>query len=136
MMNERSHNLKKIRPQISSAKITDNISDDERFQNVTLRPIIKLQNDLFLFVFQNYIRKRKNAFYDLIPQKRVDYIAHAIQKDLKFRNSLKGMVIGQFTIEEYDQYTKNSSALNKRMMNMVVKRIQDQIQFFEKVALV
>ncbi|MFS4491912.1 glyoxalase [Maribacter sp. 2308TA10-17] len=135
-MNERSHSLKKIRPQISSAKITDNMSDEERFQNETLRPIIKLQNDLFLFAFQNYIGKRKNAFYELTVQKRLDYIAHAIQKDLKFRNSLKGMVMGQFTIEEYEIYTHNSSALNKRMMNMVIKRIQDQIQFFEKIVLV
>ncbi|MEP3209928.1 MAG: glyoxalase [Maribacter sp.] len=135
-MNERSHSLKKIRPQISSAKITDNMSNDERFQNETLRPIIKLQNDLFLIVFQNYIAKRKNTFYELSPQKRLDYIAHAIQKDLKFRNSLKGMVIGQFTVEEYERYTRNSSALNKRMMNMVIKRIQDRVQFFEKVLLV
>lgn len=135
-MNERSHSLKKIRPQISSAKITDNMSDDERFQNETLRPIIKLQNDLFLFSFQNYITKRKNTFYELTTQKRLDYIVHAIQKDLKFRNSLKGMVIGQFTIEEYEMYTRSSSAMNKRMMNMVIKRIQDQIQFFEKVVLV
>ena len=136
MMNERSDNLRKIRPQISSAKITDNMSDDERFQNETLRPIIKLQNHLFLFFFQNYIGKRKNTFYELTLQKRLDYIAHAIQKDLKFRNSLKGMVIGQFTVEEYELYASNSSALNKRMMNMVIKRIQDQIQYFEKVVLV
>jgi len=135
-MNERSHSLKKIRPQISSAKITDNMSNDERFQNETLRPIIKLQNDLFLFVFQNYIGKRKNAFYELTLPKRLEYIAQSIQKDLKLRNSLKGMVMGQFTVEEYELYIENSSALNKRMMNMVIKRIQDQIQFFEKVALV
>ncbi|TMM57376.1 glyoxalase [Maribacter algarum] len=135
-MNERSHSLKKIRPQISSAKITDNMSHEERFQNETLRPIIKLQNDLFLFAFQNYIAKRKNTFYELTLQKRLDYVTHAIQKDLKLRNSLKGMVIGQFTVEEYEMYTGNSSALNKRMMNMVIKRIQDQIQFFEKVVLV
>ena len=30
------------------------------------------------------------------------YIENAIQKDINFRNSLKGMIIGQFTIEEYD----------------------------------
>ncbi len=135
-MNERSHNLKKIRPQISSAKITDNMSANERFQNETLRPIIKLQNELFLCSFQNYISKRKNAFYELTLQKRLDYIAHAIQKDLKFRNSMKGMVVGQFTVPEYELYTRNSSALNKRMMNMVIKRIQDQIQFFERAVLV
>lgn len=135
-MNERSHNLKKIRPQILSAKITGIMSANERFQNETLRPIIKLQNDLFLCSFQHYIAKRKNTFYELIIEKRFDYIAHAIQKDLKFRNSLKGMVIGQFTVEEYKVYIENSSALDKRMMNMVIKRIQDQIQFFEKASLI
>jgi len=136
LMNERSHSLLKIRPQILSAKISDTMSDDERFQNQTLRPIIKLQNDIFLHVFQNYIVKRKNLFFQLNLEKRMDYITHAIQKDLKLRNSLKGIVIGQFTIEEYEQYTNNSSPLNKRMMNVVIKRIQDQIQFFDSLTLV
>lgn len=135
-MNERSHSLKKIRPQILSAKVTDNMSTAERFQNKTLRPIIKLQNALILHIFGNYIKRRKNAFYQLTLPERIGYIVHAIQKDLKFRNSLKGIIIGQFTVEEYELYTHNSSALNKRMMNMVIKRIQDQVQFFEKEVLV
>lgn len=135
-MNERSHSLLKIRPQLLTAKFTDAMSDDERFQNQTLRPIIKLQNRLLLAVFQNYIVKRKNSFYELDLERRVEYITHAIQKDLKLRNSLKGMIIGHFTIEEYDCYIQNSSALNKRMMNMVIKRIQDQIQYFEKEVLI
>jgi hypothetical protein len=136
MMNERTQILKNIRPQIVAAKITENMSNEERFQNETLRPVIKLQNDLFLFIFQNYISKRKNIFYELSSQKRQDYIAHSIQKDIKFRNTLKGIIIGQFTIEEYNAYVKKSSTLNKRMMNMVIKRIQDQLQFFEKTPLV
>ncbi len=135
-MNERSHSLLKIRPQIHSATVTDFMSDDERFQNQTLRPIIKLQNQLLLDVFQNYITKRKNHFYQLTLEKRMDYVTHAIQKDLKFRNSLKGIVIGQFTVEEYEMYIQNSSSLNKRMMNITIKRLQDQIQYFEKEVLV
>ena len=135
-MNERSHSLLKIRPLVLSAKLTDVMSNDERFQNQTLRPIIKLQNRLLLDVFQNYIAKRKNHFYELTLEKRLDYITHALQKDLKLRNSLKGMIIGHFTVEEYDSYIQNSSALNKRMMNMVIKRLQDQIQYFEKEVLI
>lgn len=135
-MNERTHNLKKIRPQISSAKITNNMSDEERFQNETLRPVIKLQNDMFLHIFQNYIIKRKNIFHQLTLEKRMNYISHSIHKDLNLQNILKGIIIGQLTIDEYDLYAKNSSALNKRMMTMLVKRIQDQIQFFEKEVLI
>ncbi len=133
---DRTQKLQSIRPLIASAKIMPNMSDDERFQNQTLRPIIKLQNDLLLASYQNYIHKMKNSFYELKIEKRMGYIANSIQKDIKFRNSLKGMIIGQFTVEEYEIYIKNSSALNKRMMNMVVKRIQDQIQYFEKYELV
>ena len=69
-------------------------------------------------------------------EKRMAYITHAIQKDLKLRNSVKGMIIGHFTVEEYDSYIQNSSAVNKRIMNMVIKRIQDQLQYFEKKVLI
>jgi len=133
---DRTQKLQSIRPLIASAKIVPNMSDDERFQNQTLRPIIKLQNDLLLASFQNYIKKMKNSFYDLKLENRMEYITKAIQKDIKFRNSLKGMIIGQLAVEEYDVYIQNSSALNKRMMNMVIKRLQDQIQYFEKLELV
>ncbi|TDT45175.1 hypothetical protein CLV90_2259 [Maribacter spongiicola] len=133
---DRKQQLQSIRPTITSAKIMPDMSDDERFQNETLRPIIKFQNDLLLASFQNYIKKMKNTFYELKLEKRLDYIAKAIQKDIKYRNSLKGMIIGHFTVDEYENYIQNSSALNKRMMNMVVKRLQDQIQFFEKYDLI
>lgn len=136
MANHRSPYLLQIRPEIPSARITDTMSNDERFQNKTLRPIIKFQNALLIAAFGNYIAKHKNTFYDLSLQKRMGYIENAIQKDIKFRNSLKGMIIGQFTVEEYETYIKNSSALNKRMMNMVVERLINQIQLFEREALV
>ena len=127
-MNDRTTNLNQIRPVISSALVYDTMSDDERFQNVTLRPVIKLQNELFIEVFKNYVDKHKNVFYELSLSKQLDYIENAIHKDMKFRNSLKGMVIGQFTIEEYSIYIKNSSALNKRMMDLVKERLINHIQ--------
>ena len=130
-MNLRSQQLLQSRPEIPSAIVNEMMSQDEQFQNKTLRPIIKLQNDLLIEVFKNYLRKRKYAYYDLGLQERYVYIENAIQRDMKFRNSLKGMIIGQFTVEEYDQYIENSSALNKRMMNLVIERLKDQIQLFE-----
>ena len=130
-MNSRQYNLKSIRPEIASTTINDNMSADERFQNLVLRPIIKLQNDLFIAVFKNYIIKHKSVFYGLSLEKRMDYIENAVQKDMKFRNALKGMIIGQFTVEEYLIYIQNSSALNKRMMNIVKDRLLSQIQLFD-----
>jgi hypothetical protein len=130
-METRDSMLLRMRPEIPSAKITPNMSADECFQNKTLRPVAKLQNDLLLAVFRNYAAKHKNVFYDLTIEKRLDYIENAIHKDMKFRNSLKGIVIGQFTLEEFDIYIQNSSALNKRMMDIVKERLKSNIQLLE-----
>jgi len=127
-MIDRDLDLKRIRPDFMTTTINDDMSTEERFQNLVLRPIIKLQSDLFIEVFKNYVAKHKNVFYDLSVEKRIDYIGNTIHKDMKFRNSVKGMVIGMFTVEEYKLYIQNSSALNKRMMNIAKERLIDNVQ--------
>ena len=130
-MNHRDENLLMLRPEIPSALISENMSRDEQFQNKTLRPVAKLQDLLFVEVFRNYIQKHKNTFYGFSIEKRMLFIENAIQRDIKFRNSLKGIMIGQFTMEEYGIYIQNSSALNKRMMNIVKERMFSNIQLLE-----
>ena len=107
------------------------MSKEEIFQNKTIRPVALLQNDILVEVFKHYIKKHKNVFYDLSVEKRIDYIENAIHKDMKFRNSLKGIMIGQFTIAEHQDYVSNSSALNKRMMQIVKERLKSNIQLLE-----
>ncbi|UZO79548.1 glyoxalase [Aquimarina sp. ERC-38] len=131
-MDNREQHIKTLRPEISKARVLPGMSEEEKFQNITLRPIIKLQNDLLIAVFQNYIVKRKNVFYNLTLEKKLTYMEYAVQKDMKFRNSIKGMIIGLFTVKEYQEYIKNSSALNKRMMNIVKERLWDNVQVFDK----
>ncbi len=133
-MDSRHSILSTIRPEIPNSTVHDSMSADERFQNLVLRPIIKFQNDLFIAVFKNYIVKHKSVFLDLSLDKRIAYIENAIQKDMKLRNAMKGMIIGLFTVEDYQVYIKNSSALNKRMMALVKQRLVSQIQLFEKSA--
>lgn len=130
-METRDSMLLAMRPEIPSAKVTSEMSADECFQNRTLRPVAKFQNDLLLAAFRNYVVKHKSVFYDLTPDKRIDYIENAIHKDMKFRNSLKGIMMGQFTLEEFDTYIQNSSALNKRMMDIVKERLKSNIQLLE-----
>ena len=130
-MDARDSELLRLRPVIPSALVHPQMSPEEQFQNQTIRPVAKLQNDLLLAVFRNYVQKHKNVFYDLSVDKRLDYIENAIHKDMKFRNSLKGILIGQFTLDEYQQYIENSSALNKRMMNIVKERLKSNLQLLE-----
>lgn len=130
-MDPRDLQLIALRPFIATATLSTSMSKDEQFQNNTLRPVIKLQNDLLLAVFRNYAAKHKNTFYSLSLSKRMEYIDNAVQRDIKFRNSLKGIIIGQFTLEEYARYIENSSALNKRMMNLVIERLKSNLQLLE-----
>ncbi|WP_298223318.1 glyoxalase [Flavobacterium sp.] len=113
--------------------VSESSSSDEKFQNQTLRPILKLQNDLFVEVFKNHISKHKNDFYHYSVAKKLQFIENTIQKDIKFRNALKGIVIGLFTIDEYATYILNSSSLNKRMMNMLIERLKSQVLLFEAI---
>ena len=130
-MIDRNERLLRQRPDLPASKIKDNMSSEEYFQNAVLRPILKFQNDILIEVFKTYISKRKNVYYTLNQNQKLNYVTHSIQKDIKFRNQLKGMIVGLFSLEEYELYTENSSALNKRMMNLMIQRIQNQLQLLE-----
>ena len=130
-MNDRPNDLLRIRPEIKKTQSFETMGVEERFQNETLRPILKLQNPLLIEVFQNYIQKRKGVFYELSVEKKLDYIESSLIKDQKFRNSVKGMLIGHFTVAEYKVYQQQSSSINKRMMHLVIDRLKDQVQLLE-----
>jgi rubrerythrin len=123
--------LKEFRGE-SIGVVTASSSGEEAFQNQVLRPILKLQNDLFVLSFKNYVSKNKIDFKTKSVEKKLMSIENAIQKDIKYRNALKGMIIGLFTIDEYSTYIKNSSNLNKRMMGMIIERLKSQAQLFDE----
>jgi len=129
-MNLRDVFLKEFRGQ-TIGTVSSQSSSDESFQNEVLRPILKLQNELFIASFQNYISKYNSDFYSQTTEKKLVVIENSIQKDIKYRNALKGMIIGLFSVDEYSLYIKNSSGLNKRMMTMLIERLKSQIQLFE-----
>ena len=53
-MNDRHNDILRIRPQIKKHQTFETMSSEERFQNSTLRPVLKLQNPLLLASFVNY----------------------------------------------------------------------------------
>lgn len=112
--------------------VSEDSSAEERFQNQTLRPILKLQNDLILEVFRNYAIVQKEVFFTLSLSKKQLYIENALQKDVKFSNSLKGIIIGLFTMAEYKEYSQNTSGINKRMTNLLIERLKSLLQLLER----
>lgn len=132
-MNLRKSLLNKMRPDVDLEFLKiKNSSFEESFQNLILRPVIKVQTAILIEAFKKYADSHKGIFYQLRPEKKAIYIDNSIKKDQKFRNFLKGIIIGMFTIEEYEDYKKSSSSLNKRMMNLVSKRLSDNLQLLER----
>mgnify|MGYP000334488064 FL=1 len=131
-MNLRDSLLNKMRSPVKTKFLkVKSSSFEQSFENLILRPIIKVQTSLLVEAFKKYVDAHKGVFYQLRPEKKFIYIENSIKKDQKFRNFLKGTIIGMFTLEEYELYKKNSSSLNKRMMNLVYKRLSDNLQLFE-----
>ncbi len=126
MDTRRTEQLLKIRPQIASAKPNE-FSAIESFQNKTLRPIIKFQNDLLVVVFQNYLEKRKLTSLKLSKEKMAGIINQVFLKDISFKNQIQGIIIGHFTKFEFEFYANRSSELNKRITQIIKERLLSQI---------
>jgi hypothetical protein len=121
----REENLLSIRPVLNIE--TAESSPIEQFQNVTLRPILKFQHDLFVALFRNYIEKRKNTFVALSKGQRQAYILASIKEDLKFKNRLLGVAIGHFTASEFVLFSDNEAELTRRFTALIVQRLQSAV---------
>ncbi len=125
-MNSRDLFLNQFRG-LTLGEITNQSSEEEAFQNTTLRPILKLQNDLIIATFQFYLIQNNIPFTNYSLDKKMNVIEVAILKDIQFQNTLKGIVLGLFTLNEYTLYSKNTSGYNKRIRSMLIERLKSQL---------
>ena len=119
-----------IRPVIDGINRFENKSEQEQFQNDTLRPIIKLQHLLLVEYFKEYLLVKKCKFTELNELKQLAFIKAAFLRDNSFKAELKGLIIGQFTVEEFSLYSKYKSDFNKRILTMIEQRILSVINLF------
>ena len=125
-MEERTKIVLALRPNIECIKHDLQTGDIEAFQNNTIRPILKFQNTLLIELFLGYCRQYKGAFFKLNMPNQLDYISHSIRTNKNFRSMLIGTIVALFTSEELLVYKQNTSAFNKRIVNMLIQRLQDQ----------
>ena len=118
---------KKERP-ILSDLVNAGTSDVEKFQNEVIRPIIKMQHNLLVASFKNYLQKRKIDFLALSDPKKRSRISSVFKTDNTYKNTILGFIIGHFSLEEYAFYIANSSEINKRILQISSQRICDSIQ--------
>ena len=111
------------RPIIEKAVVSEKMSEVEKFQNNTLRPIIKMKHELLMAYFEHYLTIQKFDFKDFTEIKKTEFIERAFSKDSQFRNEIKGIIIGHFTLDEFAIYKNFSKDSNKRILTMVKERI-------------
>ena len=122
----RSEKLIEIRPNIELEKIAS--YDVEKFQNLTLRPLLKFQNEIYLLFLNNYLLEVKIDLAKLSIDEQYDAIENGIKNNLQLKNTLIGCSIGIMTEEEMKYYLKHKTELNRRIINMVLERVKSQLE--------
>ena len=116
----------KVRPNLINL-INSNTSDIERFQNEVLRPIIKMQHNLLVAFFKNYIKNNKIKFNTLKAEVQENKINTILTKDINFKNILIGSIIGHLEENEIEIYFKSKTEINKRIIQIIKQRLQDNL---------
>ena len=61
------------------------------------------------------------------PEDQANYIENTIKKDAQLRNYFVGTIIGRLSVENYQDFVSMETELNRRIITMLVKRLQSQI---------
>ena len=119
--------MEKVRPVLPDSLIVGKLKKEELFQNMILRPVIKMQHDVLILRVKSYFLSKKVVFHLMDKQKRVSAIESAFQNDNPFKKEIQGMILGQLTKEEFLTYLKSERSMNKRIIQIVRNRMLDSL---------
>ena len=119
--------MEKVRPKLPDTLTEGELKEEELFQNMVLRPVIKMQHDLLIMRVKSHFRSKRILFNLMDNKKRTAAIIQAFQNDHNLKKEIQGMIIGQLTVLEFQQYLKIERSLNKRIVQMVRNRMIDSL---------
>ena len=102
---------------------TDTADTVGTFLHATLRPVLKLQNDLLLAVVTDFVRDHHIV---LRPTDQQHQLTELLGRNTKLRHTVVGLITGTFTTEEYAFYRPYRAELNRRLLEMALRRVLDQ----------
>lgn len=117
----------KLRAEIPSIENLGTTTAVEVFQNNSLRPILKFQNDALVHVFLLDLSSKKIDLKTFNSKKRLLLIDTHLRTNSNLRQLLLGMVIALFSIDEIEFYNIVYKDLNKRILSMLKTRLKDQL---------
>ena len=123
----RTDQLLALRPVIDKLDSDRNSLRDELFQNEVLRPILKFQNPLLIDYFIHQCISYKSLYFKLKIEEKIKYINQLLIKNQNVKNTYVGIIVGSMTVDEFKMYLLNKNHFNKRILDMISKRLIDQI---------
>ena len=122
----RDNTLTGIRPEVTTEAHYE-ISSSEAFQNDILRPILKFQNDLIVYLFRNSkpLAKTNFAKKDAIGKKTI--ITDILKNDMKIKDQVEASCFSLMTFSELGFYFENRSEMKRRINTMVIERLIDNL---------
>jgi hypothetical protein len=125
-MDTRAKQIKSILPNIQSDNTSASVN--ETFQNETLRPILKFQNEIILQYFEQFIVENKIEFVLLKHHLKIIQINNLFKTNIQFKQFYLGLIVALFSLTEFQFYTQNKKEINKRIISMLIERLCSQIE--------
>ena len=119
--------MEKVRPKLPESLIEGHLKEEELFQNMVLRPVIKMQHDVLILRVKSYFTSKRVMFNVMDKKKRTLAIEQAFLGDNAFKKEIQGMILGQLNVDEFQGYLKNERSMNKRIIQLVRNRMLDSL---------
>jgi hypothetical protein len=117
-----------LRPAVATeaAPVTAGAASVGDFLHRTLRPVLKLQNDLLLAAVADFVADHHIPLAKASPTDQQRLLAELLARNTKLRYTLVGLVTGTFTAEEYAFYRQHRGEVNRRLHELAQRRVLDQ----------
>ena len=96
------------------------------FLHATLRPVLKLQNELLLAVVADFVADHGIALAGAEATQRQRLLTELLGRNVKLRYTIVGLVSGHFTAAEYAFYQLHRNELNRRILSLALERVLSQ----------
>ena len=123
----RETTLLQLRLHIHTIAESSESSALEMFQNKTLRPILKLQNQVLVESFKGLNLLKMGAYTRLDRSKKRIWVRNILSKEAITRNVMIGIVLGMMTQEELRFFFDHEKECRQRIMDMVAERLAVQL---------
>ncbi len=115
-----------LRPAVAAAPASTPEPTPGDFLHATLRPVLKLQNPLLLAVVADFVRDHHVPLASADAADQIRLLGELLGRNTKLRYTVVGLIVGSFTTDELAFYRRHRSELNRRLLELATRRVQDQ----------